>query len=81
MKFITIDLRLFYDDTAKIDNLADYRKKALGLAGNGNNIILTGAAPVWLYLYIAHALHGKAKSLRYSSPVVNGLVIFDHNPF
>lgn len=38
-------------------------------AGSGNEVVLTGAAPVWLYLKIAHALHGKAKKLIYRSPV------------
>jgi hypothetical protein len=36
---------------------------------------------VWLYLTIAHALHGKARKLVYASPVTGEIVIFDHNPF
>jgi hypothetical protein len=51
------------------------------LAGEGHEITLTGAAPVWLYLKIAHALHGKARKLIYSSPVTGEVVIFDHDPF
>jgi hypothetical protein len=26
-------------------------------------VVLTGVAPVWLYLKVAHALHGKARRL------------------
>ena len=44
-------------------------------------VVLTGAGPVWLYLKIAHALHGKAKKLVYRSPVTGDVVIFDHDPF
>ena len=51
------------------------------LAGEGNEVMLTGPAPVWLYLTIAHALHGKAKKLIYRSPVTGDVVIFDHDPF
>jgi hypothetical protein len=40
--------------------------------------VLTGAAPVWLYLKIAHALHDKARKLIYRSPVTGDVVIFDH---
>jgi hypothetical protein len=78
---IKIDLSKLYKDVAKVDEIELYKNKALEIAGNGNDIVLTGNAPVWMYLYIAHALHGKAKSLTYSSPVLEELVIFDHNPY
>jgi hypothetical protein len=61
--------------------LPEYVAKALELAGEGNEVVLTGAGPVWLYLKIAHALHGKAKRLIYRSPVTGDVVIFDHDPF
>lgn len=77
---ITIDLNTFFTDTAKLSDLGAYIQKAKELAGEGNEVILTGAAPVWLYLKIAHALHGKAKKLIYRSPVTGDVVIFDHNP-
>lgn len=77
---ITIDLSQLYDQTAKLASLPDYEQQAKALAGEGQEVILTGAAPVWLYLRIAHALHGKAKSLVYRSPVTGDVVIFDHNP-
>lgn len=78
---ILIDLKDLYTDTAKLSLLPEYTAKALDLAGEGNEIVLTGAAPVWLYLKIAHALHGKAKKLIYRSPVTGDVVIFDHDPF
>lgn len=78
---ITINLSTLYDQTAKLDQLPDYEQQAKQQAGEGNDVTLTGAAPVWLYLRIAHALHGKAKSLHYDSPVTGQVVIFDHNPF
>jgi len=61
--------------------LDSYIKEALEIAREGNEIVLTGKAPVWMYLKIAHALHGKAVKLTYSSPVTGDVVIFDHNPF
>jgi len=82
MEQITINLQSFYEETAtaKLAKLDEYLKKALSLAGEGNEVILTGAAPIWLYLKIAHALHGRAKKLIYHSPVTGDVVIFDHNP-
>ncbi|MEK6591110.1 MAG: CRISPR-associated protein Csx3 [Nitrospinota bacterium] len=79
-KAIHVDLSNFYTDTAKLSELDTYIQKAKELAGEGNNIILTGAAPVWLYLAVAHALHGKARKLIYRSPVTGDVVIFDHSP-
>ena len=78
---VLIDLKVLYGDTAKLSDLPGYVDKALGLAGEGNEVVLTGGAPVWLYLTIAHALHGKAKRLVYRSPVTGDVVIFDHDPF
>lgn len=78
---ITIDLSTFFTSTAKLSELDDYIAKAKDLAGEGNVIVLTGAAPVWLYLKIAHALHGKARKLIYRSPVTGDVVIFDHSPY
>lgn len=78
---IEISLDAFFPDTAKLSDLTAYKKKVIDLAGDGNEIILTGKAPVWLYLAVAHDLHGKAKRLLYRSPVTGDVVIFDHNPF
>lgn len=78
---VTIDLAALYDETAKLTELPDYLAKAVELAGEGRAVVLTGRAPVWLYLAVAHALHGKAKRLSYLSPVTGEVVIFDHDPF
>ena len=79
---IIIDLSAIYfgTDTAKLSDLPTYINKAQYLAGEGNDIVLTGPAPVWLYLKIAHALHGKARKLIYRSPVTGDVIIFDHSP-
>jgi len=77
---VTIDISTFYSDTAKLSSLPEYLTKAQELAGEGNDVILTGPAPVWLYLKIAHALHGKVRKLIYRSPVTGDVIIFDHSP-
>ena len=76
-----IDISTLYKETAKLSEIDTYIQKALALAGEGNEVILTGAGPVWLYLKIAHAIHGKARKLIYRSPVTGDVVIFDHSPF
>ena len=78
---IVIDLSTFYEGTAKLSANQAYVHSALERAGAGNEVVLTGKAPVWLYLAVAHALHGKAKKLIYRSPVTGDVVIFDHDPF
>ena len=79
---IIIDISTLYSapNNAKLAELDSYIQKALSLAGEGNEVILTGAGPIWLYLKIAHALHGRAKKLIYHSPVTGEVVIFDHSP-
>lgn len=80
---ITIDVETLYEATgaAKLARLAEYEQKARELAGIGNEITLTGQGPVWLYLRLAHALHGKAVKLCYTSPVTGEVLVFDHSPF
>ncbi|MGH9890494.1 MAG: CRISPR-associated protein Csx3 [bacterium] len=56
---VILDLRALYGETAKLAYLHVYLEKVKAHAGEGNETVLTGAAPVWLYLKIAHALHGK----------------------
>jgi hypothetical protein len=80
-KLIEIDLSLLFFDRAKLNDLPTYTQKVVDIAGDGNEIILSGKAPVWLYLKVAHALHGKARKLIYHSPVTGDVVIFDHDPF
>ena len=78
---VKVDLREVYGETAKLAELPSYLSKILDIAGEGNDVILTGQAPIWLYLCAAHALHGKAKKLVYNSPVTGNVVIFDHDPY
>ncbi|MBA4417614.1 MAG: hypothetical protein C0392_06860 [Syntrophus sp. (in: bacteria)] len=77
---IEIEVSTLYKKNAKLRELDDYIHQALALAGSGNDVILTGAGPIWLYLKIAHALHGKARKLIYRSPVTGDVTIFDHSP-
>lgn len=80
-KTVTIDINTLYKTNAKLSEIETYIQEAQSLAGEGSDVILTGQAPIWLYLKIAHSLHGKARKLIYSSPVTGKLVIFDHSPF
>jgi len=79
---VIIDLSQLYisTGTAKLSEFPLYEAETLKQAGLGDIVKLTGAAPVWLYLRLAHALHGKAKKLIYDSPVTGEVVIFDHDP-
>jgi len=76
-----IDVSKLYQDSAKLAEIGVYLQKAAELAGEGEEVVLTGPGPVWLYLKIAHALHGKARKLIYRSPVTGDVVIFDHSQF
>ena len=78
---ISININYLYSDKAKLSELNLYINKAVSLAGDGKKVILTGEGPIWLYLSVAHALHGKAKKMIYRSPVAGDVVIFDHDPF
>jgi hypothetical protein len=79
---IVIDVSTLYADTgtAKLSSLPEYVQTALTQAGNGQHVVLTGPGPVWLYLYIAHALHGKVLSLSYDSPATGQIMVFNHDP-
>lgn len=78
----TVDVSALYASTgtAKISELETYLTTAKKLAGEGHEVVITGPGPVWLYLKLAHALHGKVKKLLYRSPVTGDVVIFDHSP-
>ena len=80
---ITVNVADLYAFTgiAKPADLPKYEQAAIEMAGNGNVVTLTGPGPIWLYLRIAHALHGKAMTLNYESPVSGVIEIFNHNPF
>lgn len=77
---ITINVKELYGETAKLDLLPDYIDQAKEMAGHGQDVTITGPGPVWLYLAVAHVLHGLAKSLAYDSPVTGPVIVFDHNP-
>jgi hypothetical protein len=78
---IVIDIRALFGETAKLADLEHYKRACLASAGEGHIVVLTGQGPVWLYLTLAHALHGKAKRLYYRSPVTGDVLVFDHDPF
>ncbi|WP_427365706.1 CRISPR-associated protein Csx3 [Candidatus Caldatribacterium saccharofermentans] len=78
---VVVDLSVLFGERARISDLDRYIEQVKELAGEGNDVVLTGAAPVWLYLAVAHALHGRAKKLIYRSPVTGDIVIFDHTPY
>lgn len=79
---MTLDLSKLYaaTGTAKLADLPTYEARVRELVPPGSDVTLTGQAPIWLYLRIAHVLHGIARSLIYNSPVTGPVVIFDHNP-
>ncbi len=75
-----VDLKAIYGETAKLAELDGYVGLVLAEAGEGEDVVLTGAAPIWLYLKSAHALHGKARRLFYRSPITGDVLVFDHDP-
>ncbi len=79
---MTIDLSTLYaaTGTAKLAELPAYEDEVKRAVPRGVDVTLTGPGPVWLYLRLAHALHGIARSLRYDSPVTGPVIVFDHNP-
>ncbi|MCX8092228.1 MAG: CRISPR-associated protein Csx3 [Verrucomicrobiae bacterium] len=79
---MTLDLSTLYaaTGTAKLADLPAYEARAMDLVPPGADVTLTGRAPVWLYLRIAHALHGRVRKLFYDSPVTGPVEIFNHDP-
>jgi len=79
----TIDVSQLYRQagTARLAELPNYERTVLELAGTGGEVTLTGPGPVWLYLRLAHALHGRVKRLCYDSPVTGVVEIYNHDPF
>ncbi len=74
-----IDLTTFYEEAPEQKSVDAYVRKALDLAGNWNEVALSGNAPVWLYMAIANALQAKAKKLIYRSSAMGDMVVFDRN--
>jgi hypothetical protein len=83
MSSVTIDVAHLYahESQAKLSSLPEYERSCLEQTAQGKDVVLTGAGPIWLYLRLAHALHGKARSLYYESPVTGRVEIFNHNPY
>jgi hypothetical protein len=79
---MTIDLSELYavSGQAKLADMPAYEARVRELVRPGADLTLTGHAPIWLYLRIAHALHGRARILTYDSPVTGPVEIFNHNP-
>lgn len=79
---MTLDLATLYTatGTAKLADLPAYEARARELVPPGADVTLTGPGPVWLYLRLAHTLHGRARTLTYDSPVTGPVLVFDHNP-
>ena len=78
---VVINVGLLFTGTAKLDDLPGYERAVTAAAGAGQEVVLTGQGPIWLYLRLAHALHGRAKRLIYRSPVTEDVLIFDHDPY
>ncbi|MBP7951805.1 MAG: hypothetical protein KA004_19340 [Verrucomicrobiales bacterium] len=79
---MTLDISTLYSatGTAKLADLAAYESRIRDLVPPGADVTLTGPGPVWLYLRLAHELHGIARTLTYDSPVTGPVEIFNHNP-
>ena len=79
---MTLDIATLYaaTGTAKLAELPAYEARVKELVPPGADVTLTGPGPVWLYLRLAHALHGRARILTYDSPVTGPIDIFNHNP-
>ena len=79
---MTLDLSTLYaaTGTAKLADLPAYEARVTKLVPPGADVTLSGNGPVWLYLRLAHALHGRARKLFYDSPVTGPIEIFNHDP-
>jgi hypothetical protein len=79
---MTLDISTLYaaTGTAKLAHLPAYETAVKAAVPRGADVTIAGPGPVWLYLRLAHTLHGIARTLRYESPVTGPVTIFDHNP-
>lgn len=78
---VVIDVEALYRATGPAAlqvHLPAYEHAVRAQAGAGRDIVLTGRGPIWLYLRLAHALHGTARSLTYRAPEAGEVLIFDH---
>jgi hypothetical protein len=78
---VTLDVSTLYASTgtAKLADLPAYEQAAKSTVPPGADVTLTGPGPVWLYLKVGHALHGRARRLSYDSPVTGPVLVFDHS--
>jgi len=79
---MTLDVSTLYTATgmAKLAELPTYEAQVKQLVPSGSEVTLTGNGPIWLYLRLAHSLHGRARKLIYDSPVTGPVEIFNHDP-
>jgi CRISPR-associated Csx3 family protein len=78
---VVIDVEALYrsfGDTARLEHLPHYEASARELAGEAGHVVLTGRGPIWLYLRLAHTLHGVARTLTYRAPEAGDVLVFDH---
>jgi hypothetical protein len=73
---ILIDVKGICGERPELALLPKYESKVLELAGQGNDVTLTGIAPMWLFMRLTHALHGRCRGLSYMSPAGVPVVIF-----
>lgn len=78
---MTIKLRNLDRKNAELANSPKYLKRIRRRVEGGEEVVLIGRAPIWLYLKVAHGFNGKAGKLVYYSPVTKDVVIFDHTPY
>jgi len=79
---MVVDLATLYatTGTAKLADLPAYEARVKELVPPGADVTLTGNGPVWLYLRLAHALHGRVRKVFYDSPVTGPVETFNHDP-
>ena len=67
-------------ERAHTDLLSKYVIVALDFVGDSQIVVITGSAPTWLYLAVAHALaiSGTCKKLVYNSPSSGDVLVFDY---
>ena len=78
---VVIDVAELYrpdGENARQERLVEYERRARELAGEGRDVVLTGRGPIWLYLRLAHALHGVVRTLTYRAPEAGDVLVFDH---
>lgn len=80
MHILDISTLFHSTGTAKLADLSVYETAAKAAISPGADATLTGPRPVWLYLRLAHALHGHWRSLTYDSPVTETVLVFNRDP-